>query len=76
MRKGRNAHSSELPEDDAKVFFWLDYVVLRQCQNDFELPRIMGCIKDIGFTLVEVLTIPCPSDGAAPSIRRPPSLRY
>ena len=31
-----------------------DYTTLKQCQNDFDLPRIRQIIKQIGLTLAEL----------------------
>ena len=45
---------AELPADDDKVFFWLDYTSLKQCQNDFDLPKTSALVKQTGFTLVEL----------------------
>ena len=35
MRKGMEAHKAELPASTTKVFYWLDYTTLKQCQSDF-----------------------------------------
>eukprot|EP00929_Paragymnodinium_shiwhaense_P059229 TRINITY_DN29660_c0_g1_i1.p1 TRINITY_DN29660_c0_g1~~TRINITY_DN29660_c0_g1_i1.p1 ORF type:complete len:521 (+),score=54.84 TRINITY_DN29660_c0_g1_i1:105-1667(+) len=33
------------------VYFWLDYVILRQCMNDFEPSHIVSVIQRIGWTV-------------------------
>merc|ERR1712194_587929 len=38
----------------ADTFFWLDFPVLRQCHNDFDLQRIQDVIKEIGRSVVEL----------------------
>ena len=40
--------------DSAEVTFWLDYFTLRQCQKDFDLPRVRSVVRSIGATLVEL----------------------
>jgi len=55
MREGIAAHKAKLPgADESELFFWLDYTTLKQCQNDFDLPRIRQIIKQIGLTLAEL----------------------
>ena len=52
MEAARAAHRTALPEGE--LYFWLDYFVLRQCMQDFELPKIQQAIADIGCTVVEL----------------------
>jgi len=55
MREGIAAHKDKLPgADESELFFWLDYTTLKQCQNDFDLPRIQQIVKQIGLTLAEL----------------------
>ena len=55
MREGIAAHKDKLPAaDESQLFFWLDYTTLKQCQQDFDLPRIRQIIKQIGLTLAEL----------------------
>ena len=55
MREGIEAHKDKLPgADESQLFFWLDYTTLKQCQQDFDLPRIRQIIKQIGLTLAEL----------------------
>jgi hypothetical protein len=37
-----------------ECFLWVDYFVLRQCHNDFDLEAIRRVIRDIGCTMVEI----------------------
>jgi len=55
MREGIAAHKDQLPgADESELFFWLDYTTLKQCQQDFDLPRIRQIVKQIGLTLAEL----------------------
>mmetsp|Transcript_20176 Transcript_20176/g.55873 ORF Transcript_20176/g.55873 Transcript_20176/m.55873 type:complete len:456 (+) Transcript_20176:119-1486(+) len=51
-------HSKALhPKDDlGEIHWWLDYVVLRQCVDDFDVNHIWKAIKTIGVTVAEVDT--------------------
>jgi len=40
-------------------WWWVDYFVLRQCQDDFEVERIYAVIGRIGFTMVEAAFSNC-----------------
>ena len=54
IEEGIELYRDELPADDDKVFVWLDYFSLKQCQNDFDLPNTCALVTDTGFTLVEL----------------------
>ena len=54
IKEGIELYRNELPADDDKVFVWLDYFSLKQCQNDFNLPNTCALVKETGFTLVEL----------------------
>ena len=48
-----NTFEAQLPPADS-AYIWLDYFVLRQCQDDFNLEAIRTAIKEIGCTLIEL----------------------
>ena len=54
MREGMDAHRAAMPAGTTKVFYWLDYTTLKQCQRDFQMPVIRKTIGTIGFTLAEL----------------------
>ena len=47
------SHPELLPIEE--TFFWLDFLVLRQCTNDFDLQKVRAIIKQVGRTCVEIL---------------------
>ena len=46
------SHPELLPIE--QTFFWLDFLVLRQCTNDFDLQKVRAIIKQVGRTCVEI----------------------
>ena len=55
MRQGCDAYRSRLGgKSDDEVFFWLDYMVLRQCVNDFDVKKVIATIGGIGCTMIEL----------------------
>ena len=58
MREGMEAHRAALPAGTTKVFYWLDYTTLKQCQRDFQMPVVRKTIGTIGFTLAELDNAP------------------
>ena len=51
MEDGSRAFSKDI---DSPMYFWLDYLTLRQCADTFDLPLIRRVISGIGCTLAEV----------------------
>ena len=58
LREGMEAHRAALPAGTTKIFFWLDYTTLKQCQRDFQMPVVRKTIGTIGFTLAELDNAP------------------
>ena len=58
MREGMEAHKAELSTGTTKVFHWLDYTTLKQCQSDFQMPVVRKTIGKLGFTLAELDNAP------------------
>lgn len=58
--KESSSSSFKQPTDSHphKLFFWLDYFAVRQCQNSFDLHMVSMLIKKIGHTMVELDTEP------------------
>lgn len=55
MKVGCVTHQADLRMPEDKTFFWLDYLVLRQCQvGDFSLTNVLSIIQDTGFTMIEL----------------------
>jgi hypothetical protein len=54
MNTADKKDTSKILPPEASRFIWLDYVCLRQCQNDFDVYSILALIKDIGTMVAAV----------------------
>ena len=59
--RAANLTFPKLHGKENETYYWLDYLTLRQCRQDFNLPHIASAVGAAGLTLAEVDLAPDPS---------------